>query len=137
MNDLPDDLSLNVKLFADDTPLFSTIHDTHSCTSDLNKGLKTTNEWVFQQKMKLILIQIIHFFTRKPKNIRHPPHIFDNTKVFQSTKKEHLGLIIDLRLSFEQYLAAMEVKASNTMVLLRKIQHILLMQALIAIYKAF
>ena len=106
MNDLPDDLSLNVKIFADDTPLFSTIHDIHSCASDLNKGLKTTHEWVFQQKMKLIVIQIIHFFTRKPKNIRHPPLIFNNTKVFQNTKQEHLGLIIDLWLSFEQYVAA-------------------------------
>ena len=27
MNDLPDDLSSNVKLFADDTSLFSVVHD--------------------------------------------------------------------------------------------------------------
>ena len=51
INDLPDGLSSNVKLFADDTSLFSVVHDIHSSASDLNKDLKTINEWVFQWKM--------------------------------------------------------------------------------------
>ena len=40
INDLPDVLSSNVKLFADDTSLFSVVHDIHSPASDLNKDLK-------------------------------------------------------------------------------------------------
>ena len=51
INDLPDGLSSNVKLFADDTSLFSVVHDIHSSASDLNKDLKTINEWAFQWKM--------------------------------------------------------------------------------------
>ena len=55
INDLPDGLSSNVKLFADDTSLFSVVHDIHSSASDLNKDLKTINEWAFQWKMSFNL----------------------------------------------------------------------------------
>ena len=43
-------------------------------------------------------------FSRKSKNIRHPPLIFNKSKVFRA---RHLGLILDKRLSFEEYLTAM------------------------------
>ena len=51
INDLPDGFSSNAKLFADDTSLFSEVHDMHSSASDLNKDLKTINKWPFQWKM--------------------------------------------------------------------------------------
>ena len=76
-------------------------------------------------------------FTRKSKNMRHPPLIFSKSKVFQSTKQKHLGLILDNRLSFEEYLTAIGAKVSRTIALLRKLQHVSPRQALINIYKSF
>ena len=102
INDLLDGLSSNVKLFADDNSLFSVVHDIHSSASDLNKDLKTINEWAFQWKMSFNpdpnkqAQEVI--FTRKSKNMRHPPLIFNKSKVFQSTTQKHLGLILDNRL---------------------------------------
>ena len=49
--DLSDGLSSSVKRFADDTSLFSVVHDIHSSASNLNKDLKSINEWAFQWKM--------------------------------------------------------------------------------------
>ena len=49
--DLSDGLSSSVKCFADDTSLFSVVHDIHSSASNLNKDLKSINEWAFQWKM--------------------------------------------------------------------------------------
>ena len=60
-------------------------------------------------------------FTKKSKNMRHPPLIFNISKVFQSTTQKHLGLILDNRLSFEEYLTAMRAKVSRTIALLRKL----------------
>ena len=40
INDLLDNLSSNVKLFADDTSLFSAIHDINVSAGELNEGLK-------------------------------------------------------------------------------------------------
>ena len=76
-------------------------------------------------------------FTRKSKNIRHPLLIFNKSKVFQSPTQKHLGLILDNRLSFEEYLTVMGAKISRTIALLRKLQHILPRHALITIYKYF
>ena len=39
INDLPDNLSTNVKLFADDTSLFSVVHDITTYSCDLNYDL--------------------------------------------------------------------------------------------------
>ena len=141
ISDLPDSLSSNVKLFADDTSLFSVVYDIHSSASDLNKDLKTINEWALQWKLSFNpdpnkqAQEVI--FTRKSKNMRHPPLIFNKSKVFQSTAQKRLGLILDNRLSFEEYLTAMRAKVSRTIALLRKLQHVLSRHALITIYKSF
>ena len=76
-------------------------------------------------------------FTRKSKNMRHIPLIFNKSKVFQSTTQKHSGLIVDNRLSFEEYLTTMGAKVSRTIALLRKLQHVLPRYALITIYKSF
>ena len=57
--------------------------------------------------------------------MHHPLLIFNKSKVFQSTTQKHLGLILDNRLSFEEYLTAMGAKVNRTIALLRKLQHIL------------
>ena len=51
INDLSDNLSSNVKLFADDTSLFSVIHDINVSAGELNEDLKKISEWAFQWKM--------------------------------------------------------------------------------------
>ena len=51
INDLPDNLSTNVKLFADDTSLFSVVHDVAISSCDLNYDLNRVRKWAFQWKM--------------------------------------------------------------------------------------
>ena len=49
--------------------------------------------------------------------MRHPPLIFNESKVFQSTLQKHLGFILDNMLSFEEYLTPMGAKVSRTIAL--------------------
>ena len=51
INDLSDGLSTNAKLFADNTSLFSVVHDIKTTANDLNKDLELINRWAFQWKM--------------------------------------------------------------------------------------
>ena len=51
INDLSDNLSSNGKLFADDTSLFSVIHDVNIFAGELNEYLRKISEWAFQRKM--------------------------------------------------------------------------------------
>ena len=82
INDLTEGLTTNVKLFPDDTSLFSVVHDTQ--TSDLN----LINNWAFQWKMNFNpdLTKQAHevIFSCKVKEIYHPPLGFDKTSVSHS-----------------------------------------------------
>ena len=51
INDLSNGLKSNPKLFADDTFLFSIIHDVNSSQIDLNEDLDKINNWAYQWKM--------------------------------------------------------------------------------------
>ena len=44
-------MSSNVKLFADDTSLFSVVPDVNASARELNDDLKKINKWAFQWKM--------------------------------------------------------------------------------------
>ena len=48
INDLPDSLSTNLKLFSDDTSLFSVVHDIAISFCDLNYFLNRVREWASQ-----------------------------------------------------------------------------------------
>ena len=48
MNDLPDDLESQSKLFADDTSLFSTVHDPSKSAKLLNDDLQKISVWAFK-----------------------------------------------------------------------------------------
>ena len=77
INNLPDKLSTNVKLFADDTSLFSVVHDIITSSCDLNYYLNRVREWAFQWKMSFNpepskqAQEVI--FTRKLQK-KNPPH---------------------------------------------------------------
>ena len=51
INDLTDVLTSTVKLFADDTSLFSVLHNISASAKEPNEDLNKINNWVFQWKM--------------------------------------------------------------------------------------
>ena len=90
INDLTDGLSSNAKLFADDTSLFSVIHDVDASANELNNDLYQINKWAFQWKMSFNpdpskqAQEII--FSRKTKKTSHPSLRFNNSIVSQFLK---------------------------------------------------
>ena len=51
INDLADGVSSNVKLFADDTSLFSVVHNANTTAKELNNDLVKISRWAYQWKM--------------------------------------------------------------------------------------
>ena len=76
-------------------------------------------------------------FSRKSKKATHPPLLFNNNNVSQVNSQKHLGVILDLKLSFEEHLKNVFNKTNTTIGLLRKLSNLLPRQALVTIYKAF
>ena len=51
INDLSDDLTSNLKLYAGDTSLFSVAQNINSATADLNDDLSKISNWALQWKI--------------------------------------------------------------------------------------
>ena len=76
-------------------------------------------------------------FSRKLKKVTHPPLLFNNNNVSQVNFQIHLGVILDVKLTFEEHLENVFNKTNKTIGLLRKLSNLLPRQALVTIYKAF
>ena len=50
INDLSEKITFTVKLFADDTSLFSVVNDSNISASELNKDLELIFEWSYKWK---------------------------------------------------------------------------------------
>ena len=141
LNDLPNGLNSNVKLFADDTSLFSVVHNITDSANLLNSDLSKINEWALQWKMSFNPDPIKQaqevIFSRKTSKRNHPGLTFNNNIVNLTTKHKHLGMIFDSKLSFDEHLKSALKKISKTVGLLRKFQGILPRTSLITIYKSF
>ena len=59
----------------------------------------------------------------KSKSSTHPPLAFNNDNVSQAYSQEHLGIILDFKLSFEEHLSNVLAKASKAIGLLPKLRN--------------
>ena len=98
INDLPQGLHSDVKLFADDTSLFSVIHDVDASSATLNNDLVKIQEWTYHWGMSFNpdrnkqAQEVI--FSRKLRNFFHPNHPIERSVVHK-----HLRLTLDEKLS--------------------------------------
>ena len=76
-------------------------------------------------------------FSREAKEIYHPPLVFNNTSVSQSSSQKYLDVILESKLIFDEHLKMLSIKISKTLELPQKLHNLLLRSALITIYKAF
>ena len=108
INDLPNGLNSNVKLFADDTSLFSVVHNITDSANLLNSDLSNINEWALQSKMSFNPDPVKQaqeiIFSHKTSKRNHPGLMFNNNIVNLTTNHKHLGMIFDSKLSFDEHL---------------------------------
>ena len=108
INDLTENLICNVKLFADDTSLFTIVRDPVSAAMDLNHGLNLISRWADKWKMSFNpdptkqAVELI--FSRKKKPHNHPLILFNDTPISKTEEHKHQGLILDSKLSFNSHI---------------------------------
>ena len=127
VNDLPNGLKSECKLFADNTSLFSIIHDISTSARDTNNDLLTLiSNWAFQWKTSFNpdpckQTQKIIFSIKKTKS-SHPIVYFNNIPLSSTSVHKHLGMLHEDKLSYEHHLKSVLNKVSKTIGLLRKSQ---------------
>ena len=104
INDLPDDLTANVKHFADDTSLFYIVNNENTSTTNLNNGRNKIKNWAIQWKMNFNpdpskqAQEVI--FSRKLPKTNHNKFYFNHNSVKQVPFQKHLGMYLDIKLNF-------------------------------------
>ena len=105
INDWPNDLQSNPKLFDDDTLFFSTVQYITASTVSLNNDLTKTSEWAVQWKMNFNpdpskQAQEL-LFSQKTSSKPYPSLNFNDNPVHQVHLQKHLGLFSDPKLTFD------------------------------------
>ena len=140
INDLPDGLKSNVKLFADDTSLFSVVKNKEESASDLTNDLDMISKWAYNWKMSFNpdpgkpAQEVL--FSRKNSNITHPIIHFNNVQVQRANQQRHLGIILDEKLNFKSHIDKVLTKASKGIAVIKRLRNSLPRKSLITIYKA-
>ena len=141
IDDVPDNLVSNPKLFADDTSLFSTVTDPNVTANQINNDLHNISTWAYQWKMNFNsdTSKQAHevLFSRKVKVTAHPQLVFNNNPVHETATQKHLGMFLDFKLNFQEHFQNMLNKVNKTIGLLRKLQNTLPRPSLLTIYKSF
>ena len=123
INDLAQNLRCKVKLFADDTSLFTTVQDPQAAASDMNHDLDLITSWANQWRMSFNpdrnkqAVELI--FSRKNTKTKHPVLLFNKTPVSAVLQHKHLGMILDSRLSFSAHIQAAIAKARKAIGMLK------------------
>ena len=140
INDLERNIKSNIKLFADDTMLFSTLKDPVISSNDLNHDLDIICHWPHQWKMEFNpdptkqATKVL--FSCKKSTPHHPQIIFNGTVVAKVNEQKHLGLILDSGLSFEKYLNEKIMKAKKNIGIIKHFSKFLPLKTLDQKYKA-
>ena len=141
INDLEHDIKSRIKFFADDTMLFSIVHDSLTSANELNHDLLVIQRWAYQWKMEFNpdpskqATELL--FSCKKNRIAHPPLIFNNQVVKKVEYHKHLGLILDSSLSFVNHINAKIALAKKNIGIIRHLSKHLPLQVLSQMYKVF
>ena len=96
INDLTEELKCTVKLFADDTSLFTIVNDPKLAADDMNHDLDRIRSWAHRWRMSFNpdprkqAVEVI--FSTKRDKIDHPPISFNNIQVMKVDELRNLGL---------------------------------------------
>ena len=136
-NDLTENLKCNVKLFADDTSLFTVFKNSNTAAEDMNHDLELIRQWAhdwrmsFNPDLQKQAVEII--FSRKRNKIDHPGILFNN----KVEEHKHLGLVLDSKLSVSAHIKAAITKSRRGIGLLRYLSKYLPRHTLNELYKLY
>ena len=141
INDLTDGLRCNVTLFANDTSIFTVVHDPHTAALDINHDLTLIELWAYKWRMSFNpdpnkqAVEVT--FSKKRIPMNHPPISFNDVPVTNVQEQKHLGVILDSKLSFTSHIKSLISKSRQGIGMLRFLSKYLPQHTLNEIYKLY
>ena len=140
INDITEGIQSNIKIFADDTSIFSVMKDRISASVTLNEDLYLISKWAYSWKMSFNpdpskqATEIV--FSKKRSDIQLPTLRFNNNNLTPTNSHKHLGMILDSKLNFKNHLSEKISKASKGIGIIKRL-YFLPRASLVNIYRAF
>jgi len=123
INDLTDKISSNMRLFADDSSMFTTVKGIDVTQEKLMNDLETVASWAHQWKMvfkpDLSKQAIEVVFSVKTKKDIHPALSLNGVPVKKQDHTKHIGLFLDSNLNFSKHIKEAILKAKKGLSLLK------------------
>ena len=140
INDLTQDISANMKLFADDSSLFLEVTDVNTDQQTLMDDLEKISAWARMWKMRFNpdlskqAIEVV--FSRKYGKTKgvHPPLSFNDIPVARKTSTKHLGVILDEKLIFREHILEAIEKAKKGLSLMKFLSNYVNRKTLVLTY---
>ena len=120
-NDIVENITSHISLFADDTSLYTTVessHDIDTLNADLNTISQWGKQWIMQfnaQKTKYVL------FSRK-RNRFKCTLLFNDLSIVEETSHQHLGIVLSNDMSWRFHIDKIISKVSNRLNIMKAIQ---------------
>ena len=132
---------VKIKLFADDTSLFTIVKGKNETANTLNNDLMLISKWAYNWKILFNPdpskpTQEVLFSRKKQVQIR-PTISLNNIQVERAPYQKYLGLILDEKLNFTQHIVNAISKVNKGISIIKKLRYSLPRKSLITIYKAF
>ncbi len=122
-------MKCNVKLFADDTSLFTVVQEPSAAAEDMNHDLELINQWAYDWRMSFNpdpqkqAVELL--FSKKRHAADHPVIIFNNIPVKKVNEHKHLGIVLDSKLSFSSHIKSAIAKTRRGIGLLKYLSNYL------------
>ena len=140
INYLERNIKSNIKIFADDTMLFSKVKDPVTSANDLNHDLDMIYQWAYQWKMEINpdptkqATEVI--FSCNKNSVNRPLLTFNGDAVVKVNEQKHLGRTLLPGLLFEKHLSEKIIKAKKNIRILKHLTKFLPIRTLDQMYKA-
>ena len=141
INDLTENIKSQMRLFADDSSIFTPVFDVQVTHEQLVEDLQTVSNWGYQWKMVFnpdITKQAVEvIFSVKKKKPFHPDLTFNGIPVAREDFTKHLGLYLDSRLNFAKHISEGVRKATKGLSLLKYLSKYVSRKTLDLSYKLY
>jgi len=139
IDDLINEVSSDIRIFADDTFIFRVVDSDSSKV--LNQDLQKITVWAYQWKMifnpdlNKQAVEVV--FSNKRVKTADLPLTFNGIPVKKQDNTTHLGLLLDSNLNFESHLEGKLAKARSGLGLMKQLKQWVSYQVLDNIYKLY
>ena len=135
---IDDNVNSDVKMFADDTSLFSPVTNETVTAEVLNRDLEKVRLWAWQWKMQFNAEKTEEvIFSIKRLRPQHPSSNLRNDEIAIVPEHKHLGVILDSKLNFKSHIKEAVVKARRGIGIIRHISRYVSREVLDQVYKLY